>query len=96
MRLAAAGTHPFADWRNQEIYPDERYHTIVEDLKMVARANLIFGLHVHVGVEDREVGIQLMNAARYFLASHPGAVHELAILAGHGHRVEVLSLQGIR
>jgi carboxylate-amine ligase len=65
--LAAAGTHPFSDWRGQEIYPDDRYHTLVEDLKMVARANLIFGLHVHVGVEDRETTIQLMNAARYFL-----------------------------
>ena len=67
LRLAACGTHPFAEWREQEIYPDERYHTIVEDLRMVARANLIFGLHVHVGVEDREVAIQLMNGARYFL-----------------------------
>jgi carboxylate-amine ligase len=67
LRLAAAGTHPFADWRNQEIYPDERYHTIVQDLKMVARANLIFGLHVHIGVEDRETAIQIMNAARYFV-----------------------------
>jgi len=67
LRLAAAGTHPFSDWRDQEIFPDERYHTIVEDLKMVARANLIFGLHVHIGVEDREVAIQLMNAARYFV-----------------------------
>ncbi len=67
LRLAAAGTHPFSDWRNQEIFPDERYHTIVEDLKMVARANLIFGLHVHIGVEDREVAIHLMNAARYFV-----------------------------
>ncbi len=67
LRIAAAGTHPFSDWRNQEIYPDERYHTIVEDLKMVARANLIFGLHVHIGVEDREVIIHLMNAARYFV-----------------------------
>ena len=67
LRLAASGTHPFADWRKQDIYPDERYHTIVEDLKMVARANLIFGLHVHVGVEDRETAIHLMNAARYFL-----------------------------
>jgi carboxylate-amine ligase len=66
-RLAAAGTHPFADWRKQDIYPDERYHTIVQDLKMVARANLIFGLHVHVGVEDHETAIHLMNAARYFL-----------------------------
>jgi carboxylate-amine ligase len=67
MRLAAGGTHPFALWREQEIYPDDRYREIVEDLKMVARANLIFGLHVHIGVEDRETAIQLMNGARYFL-----------------------------
>jgi carboxylate-amine ligase len=67
LRLASAGTHPFADWRKQDIYPDERYTIIVQDLKMVARANLIFGLHVHVGVEDRETSIHLMNAARYFL-----------------------------
>jgi carboxylate-amine ligase len=40
---------------------------IVEDMKMVARANLIFGLHVHIAVEDRETAIQLMNGARYFL-----------------------------
>src|SRR5580700_3507628 len=67
LRLAAAGTHPFADWRNQEIYPDQRYLDIVEDMRIVARANLIFGLHVHVGIEDRETAIHLMNAARYFL-----------------------------
>jgi carboxylate-amine ligase len=67
LRLAAGGTHPFAQWRDQEIYPDDRYRVIVEDLKMVARANLIFGLHVHIGVEDRETAIQLMNGARYFL-----------------------------
>src|SRR3954470_24956543 len=67
LRIAAGGTHPFAKWQNQEIYPDERYRTIVEDLKMVARANLIFGLHVHIGIEDRETAIQLMNGARYFL-----------------------------
>jgi carboxylate-amine ligase len=67
LSLAASGTHPFADWRKQEIYPDERYAEIVEDMKMVARANLIFGLHVHVGIEDREASIHLMNAARYFL-----------------------------
>jgi carboxylate-amine ligase len=67
LRLAAAATHPFADWRNQEIYPDERYHTIVEDMQTVARSNLIFGLHVHIGVEDRETAIHIMNAARYFV-----------------------------
>ena len=58
---------PSPQWREQEIYPDDRYRVIVEDLKMVARANLIFGLHVHIGVEDRETAIHLMNGARYFL-----------------------------
>jgi glutamate---cysteine ligase / carboxylate-amine ligase len=67
LRLASAATHPFADWRVQEIYPDERYKNIVEDMQLVARANLIFGLHVHVGVEDRETAIHLMNHARYFV-----------------------------
>jgi carboxylate-amine ligase len=67
LRLAAAATHPFSDWRKQGIYPDERYMSIIEDMQLVARANLIFGLHVHVGVEDRETAIHIMNAARYFL-----------------------------
>jgi carboxylate-amine ligase len=67
LRLAAAGTHPFANWQQQDIFPDERYKTIVEDMQQVARANLIFGLHVHVGIEDKEAIIHLMNAARYFL-----------------------------
>jgi carboxylate-amine ligase len=67
LRLASAATPPFADWRTQEVNPDERYKNIVEDLQLVARANLIFGLHVHVGVEDRETAIHLMNHARYFV-----------------------------
>jgi glutamate---cysteine ligase / carboxylate-amine ligase len=67
LRLAAAASHPFADWSKQEIYPDQRYRSIVEDMQMVARANLIFGLHVHIGVEDPETAIHIMNAARYFL-----------------------------
>ncbi|MFN9922212.1 MAG: carboxylate-amine ligase [Acidobacteriota bacterium] len=67
LRIAASATHPFADWRKQEIYPDERYATIVEDMQSVARSNLIFGLHVHIGIEDREAAIHIMNAARYFV-----------------------------
>ena len=65
--LCAGATHPFADWRVQDIYPDERYRQVVEDMQLVARSNLIFGLHVHIGVEDREVAIHLMNQVRYFL-----------------------------
>jgi carboxylate-amine ligase len=67
LRLASAATHPFADWRVQEVYPDDRYKNIVEDMQLVARANLIFGLHVHVGIEDRETAIHMMNHARYFV-----------------------------
>ena len=65
--LGAASTHPFADWKVQEIYPDERYKQVVEDMQLVARANLVFGLHVHVGIEDRNTAIHIMNSMRYFL-----------------------------
>jgi carboxylate-amine ligase len=65
--MIAGATHPFADWRVQDISPDERYVQVVEDMQIVARANLIFGLHVHVGIEDRETLIHLMNQMRYFL-----------------------------
>lgn len=67
LMLVAGATHPFADWRAQEIYPDPRYDQVVADLQLVARANLIFGLHVHVGIEDREAAIRVMNSLRYFL-----------------------------
>ncbi|HEX4499451.1 MAG TPA: carboxylate-amine ligase [Thermoanaerobaculia bacterium] len=67
LTIAAAGTHPFAHWQDQLITDHQRYHEIVDDLQQIARANLIFGLHVHVGIEDREVAIHIMNAVRYFL-----------------------------
>jgi carboxylate-amine ligase len=44
----------------------ERYKQIIEDMQLLARANLIFGLHVHVGIPDREMAIHVMNQARYF------------------------------
>ena len=65
--IASAGTHPFSHWRDQLITVDERYATIVKDMQQIARANLIFGLHVHVGIPDREEAIRVMNQARYFL-----------------------------
>jgi carboxylate-amine ligase len=67
LRIAAAGTHPISSWQSVPITSAARYDQIVYDLQMVARANLIFGLHVHVAVEDNETRIQIMNAARYFL-----------------------------
>jgi carboxylate-amine ligase len=67
LTIAAAGTHPFSHWRDQKITAGDRYKGIVDDMQEIARANLIFGLHVHVGIPDREVAIQVMNMARYFL-----------------------------
>jgi len=67
LRIAASGTHPFSHWKDQRITAHPRYKTIVTDMQQVARANLIFGLHVHIGVDDRETALHIMNAVRYFL-----------------------------
>ncbi len=67
LKIASAGTHPFSHWFDQHITEGERYATIVKDLQQVARANLIFGLHVHVGIPNRETAIHVMNQMRYFL-----------------------------
>jgi carboxylate-amine ligase len=67
LAVAAAGTHPFADWKEQVLSPGVRYDSIVEELQQLARSLLIFGLHVHVAVPDRQVAVELMNQARYFL-----------------------------
>lgn len=67
LEIAASGTHPFSRWEDQRITDNPRYHGVVHDMQQVARANLIFGLHVHVGIPDKEIAIHIMNAARYFL-----------------------------
>ncbi|HEY2713075.1 MAG TPA: carboxylate-amine ligase [Chthoniobacterales bacterium] len=67
LKIASAGTHPFSHWFDQHITEGERYATIVKDMQQVARANLIFGLHVHVGIPNRETAIHVMNQMRYFL-----------------------------
>jgi carboxylate-amine ligase len=67
LKIASAGTHPFSHWLDQLITVDDRYATIVKDMQQIARACLIFGLHVHVGIPDREEGVDVMNQARYFL-----------------------------
>ena len=66
-RIAAAGTHPFSHWEDQEITPRRRYAGIAEEYEQLAREHLIYGCHVHVGVKDREVAIQVMNRARLWL-----------------------------
>ena len=65
--IGAASTHPFAHWEDQDIYPDDRYQIILQDMQLLARSLLIFGMHIHIGIENREVQIQLMNEMRYFM-----------------------------
>ena len=65
--IAAAGTHPFSRWTEQEITPLERYMGVKQDLQDLAQQLLIFGTHIHVGIEDREFMIDAMNVARYLL-----------------------------
>ena len=67
LRIVAASTHPISRWQEQEIFDDPRYELLVQELQTVARSLLIFGVHVHVGVADRERQIHIMNASRYFL-----------------------------
>jgi len=65
--VGASGTHPFSSWQSQLITDHVRYNQIVNELQEAARSNLIFGLHVHVGMEDRQMAIHIANSARYFL-----------------------------
>ncbi len=67
LAIAAASTHPFSSWKTQEITGRERYTKHLEALADVARRMLIFGMHVHVGIDDRELLIDVMDQARYFL-----------------------------
>lgn len=66
LAIAAAGTHPFSSWEKQEITPFERYLGVKQDMQDLAQQLLIFGTHVHIGIEDREFLIDAMNVARYF------------------------------
>jgi carboxylate-amine ligase len=65
--VGASGTHPFSHWESQLITDHARYSEIVNELQEAARSNLIFGLHVHVGMENRELAMHIANSARYFL-----------------------------
>ena len=63
----AAATHPFAKWTDQKHTDKERYNMLAHDMQALARRLLICGLHVHVGIEDEDLRIDLMNQVSYFL-----------------------------
>ncbi len=62
--IASAGTHPFALWEEQKVSKDPRYRELIDALKFIARQEIIFGLHVHVGMDDPEKAIHVANGMR--------------------------------
>ncbi|HEY2155743.1 MAG TPA: carboxylate-amine ligase [Isosphaeraceae bacterium] len=66
-RIAAAGTHPFSHWDAQSLTPKSRYFDLADNFRQLAREQIIFGCHVHVGIRDREAAIAVMNRSRPWL-----------------------------
>ena len=67
LQVAAASTHPFSAWLSQDLSVGERYTQLSTNMAELARRMLIFGMHVHVGIDDKDLMIDVMNQARYFL-----------------------------
>ena len=74
MRVGSAGTHPFSLFERQRITARDRYHALVDQMQYVARRELIFGLHIHVAVDDPEKAIQVVNG----LLAHLGQLLALS------------------
>jgi carboxylate-amine ligase len=67
LEIGAAGTHPFARWEDQRVVGDDRYRGLVRSLGFVARQELVFGMHVHVGMADAEETIYVANGLRPYV-----------------------------
>ncbi|MCZ6499681.1 MAG: carboxylate-amine ligase [Gammaproteobacteria bacterium] len=67
LAMIAASTHPIADWDLQKHTEKERYNTLAQSMQTVVRRMLICGMHVHVGIENDDLRIDLMNQVSYFL-----------------------------
>ncbi len=67
MAIIAASTHPFAEWGRQRHVDKDRYNVLEQALQGVVRRLLISGMHVHVGIDDRDLRIDVMNQVSYFL-----------------------------
>ena len=67
LQIGAAGTHPFARWEDQRVVSDDRYRGLIRSLGFVARQELVFGMHVHVGMADAEEAIHVANGLRPYI-----------------------------
>jgi len=81
LRVGSAGTHPFSLFERQRITARDRYRNLVDQLQYVARRELIFGMHVHVAVDDAEKAIQIVTGSRR-AADAARAVRELSVWRG--------------
>jgi carboxylate-amine ligase len=93
LRLASAGTHAISRWQDQQITEAERYKLLEDEMQDIARELLIFGMHIHVGIPDQDLRIDVMNEARYFLP------HLLALSTSspfwQGRRTGLKSYRGV-
>ncbi len=67
LAIAAAGTHPFSQWQDQQTTPKDRYRKLTEDLQQLIRELIIFGCHVHVGISDKDAAVEVVNRSRQWL-----------------------------
>jgi carboxylate-amine ligase len=67
LAVMCAGTHPFSRWLDQPVTPFPRYLGVLEEMQLLAQRLLIFGMHVHIGIEDRALAVDTMNVVRYML-----------------------------
>ncbi len=65
--IIAAGTHPYSHWKDQVLTDKERYHGLYDSMQYVAKRLLIFGMHVHIGIPDKDLRVDVMNQMRYFI-----------------------------
>ncbi len=67
MAIGASGTHPFARWEDQRVVSDDRYRGLIRSLGFVARQELVFGMHVHVGMSGAEETVEVANRIRTYV-----------------------------
>lgn len=67
LEIVASATHPFSRWIDQPVTPFPRYLGVLEEMQVLAQRLLIFGMHIHIGIEDRAFAVDTMNVVRYML-----------------------------
>ncbi|MBV6626400.1 MAG: carboxylate-amine ligase [Rivularia sp. (in: Bacteria)] len=67
-QIASCGTHPFSTWKEQDVTPKQRYQNLIEEYQQLGKEQVIFGCHVHIGISDRDLAVEVINRARVWLA----------------------------